>query len=75
MYSSILNQLNSIREELTDIIDGKSEKLIDSTRSIKLKDEIQKNVLDMITQTIDEIDTIVDDIDNNEYDDEENYDY
>ena len=67
--------MNSIREELTDIIDGKSEKLIDSTRSIKLKDEIQKNVLDMITQTIDEIDTIVDDIDNNEYDDEENYDY
>lgn len=74
MYAKVLKHLNSIREELQDIIDGQTDRLLDSTKSIELQNDIQRNVIDSITNTIDEIDTITDAIDNDEYNnDEDNY--
>lgn len=74
MYAKVLKHLNSIREELQDIIDGQTDRLLDSTKSTELQNDIQRNVIDSITNTIDEIDTITDAIDNDEYNnDEDNY--
>jgi len=75
MYAKVLKHLNSIREELQDIIDGQSDRLLDSTKSNQLQDDIQRNVIDTITSAIEEIDYIIDGIDGGDYnDDEENED-
>lgn len=71
MYDKVLKHLNSIREELQDIIDGQSDRLLDSTKSTQLQDEIQRNVIDTITSAIEEIDYIIDGIDGGDYNDDE----
>jgi uncharacterized protein YoxC len=75
MYSKALKHLNQIREELTDIIDGQSERLLDSTKSPQLQDDMQRNVIDLINETIEGIDNIVDSIDRDEYSDDEENEY
>jgi hypothetical protein len=73
MYDKTLKYLNSLREELQDIIDGQSDKILDSTKSPQLQDDIQRNIIDLISETIDGIDNIVESIDRDEYyDDDEN---
>ncbi len=71
MYAKVLKHLNSLREELQDIIDGQSDRLLDSTKSTQLQDEIQRNVIDTITSAIEEIDYIIDGIDGGDYNDDE----
>jgi replicative DNA helicase len=67
MSVRVLNELYSIREQLSEILDNHSDKLIESTRSRSLKEELQTNVIDMMSQTIDEIDKICDNIEGNDY--------
>lgn len=71
MYAKVLKHLNSVREELQDIIDGQSDRLLDSTKSTQLQDDIQRNVIDTINSAIEEIDYIIDGIDGNDYNDDE----
>jgi len=67
MSVRVLNELYSIREQLSEILDNHSDKLIESTRSRSLKEELQTNVIDMMSQTIDDIDKICDNIEGNDY--------
>ena len=67
MSVRVLNELYSVREQLSEILDNHSDKLIESTRSRSLKEELQTNVIDMMSQTIDEIDKICDNIEGNDY--------
>jgi gas vesicle protein len=71
MYAKVLKHLNYISEELQDLIDGQSDRLLESTKSPELQTDIQRNVIDTITSAIEEIDRIIESIDNNEYNDDE----
>jgi hypothetical protein len=71
MYAKVLKHLNYISEELQDLIDGQSDRLLESTKSPELQTDIQRNVIDIITSAIEEIDSIIESIDNNEYNDDE----
>jgi len=73
MYAKVLKHLNSIREELQDIIDGQSDRLLESTKSTQLQDDIQRNVIDTITSAIEEIDNIIDAIDSDDYNETDDY--
>jgi hypothetical protein len=77
MYAKVLKHLNLLREELQDIIDGQSDRLLESTKSAQLQDDIQRNVIDTITSAIEEIDVIIDAIDSDDYNenDEDNENY
>lgn len=74
MYSKVSKELNTIKKQLNDIIENQTDTLIDATRSSKLKATLQKNVLDNITQTIEEIDLIFDDIYGDEFNTNLDYD-
>ena len=74
MYSKVSKELNTIKKQLNDIIENQTDTLIDATRSSKLKVTLQKNVLDNITQTIEEIDLIFDDIYGDEFNTNLDYD-
>ena len=71
MYAKVLKHLNSLREELQDIIDGQSDRLLESTKSTQLQGDIQRNVIDTISSAIEEIDYIIDGIDGDDYNDDE----
>ena len=73
MYAKVLKHLNSVREELQDIIDGQSDRLLESTKSSQLQDDIQRNVIDTITSAIEEIDVIIDAIDSDDYNENDDY--
>lgn len=78
MHSETLKKLISLKDELNNILEN-SETLLDSTDSLELQQEIEKNVINYITETIDEIDIILENIENGDYgdlsDNEYNFDY
>jgi len=69
MFTKTLKQLSSIKDELNDLLETKSDNLIDSTNSTELQVEIQKNVIDYISETIEQIDIILEEIEDGSYDD------
>lgn len=72
MNKKVLKELKRLRETLQEIIDSDSERLIYSTQSPVLRVELQKTVLDLVEETLTNIDTITDNIDNEEYTDDDN---
>jgi RNA polymerase-binding transcription factor DksA len=77
MHSKTLKQLTSFRDELNGILENKSDKLLDSTNSLELQEEIERKVVNFLSETIEEIDIIIENIENGEYDDssDDGYDY
>ena len=68
MHGKTIKQLLSIKDELNTIIEGESDKLLDSTNSPDLQEELQINVLNYILETIEQIDIILENIESEEYD-------
>jgi hypothetical protein len=74
MHHKTLKQLNTLRDNLSELHENSTDKLIESTNSNDLQNEIQRNVINYITETIDQIDIIMENIDNGEYDETTNND-
>jgi RNA polymerase-binding transcription factor DksA len=74
MHHKTLKQLNTLRDNLNELYENSTDKLIESTNSNDLQNEIQRNVINYITETIDQIDIIMENIDNGEYDETTNND-
>jgi hypothetical protein len=70
MHGKTIKQLLSIKDELNTIIEGGSDKLLDSTNSPDLQEELQINVINYISETIEQIDVILENIESGEYDEE-----
>lgn len=78
MHGKTLKQLLSFKDELNTLLESRSDKLLDSTNSTDLQEELQRNVIDYISETIEQIDIIIENIESGEYDqtsDEEFDDY
>jgi RNA polymerase-binding transcription factor DksA len=74
MHHKTLKQLNTLRDNLSELHENSTDKLIESTNSNDLQNEIQRNVINYITETIDQIDIIMENIENGEYDETTNND-
>ncbi len=70
MYGKTIKQLLAVKDELNEILDVRSEKLLDSVNSFELQTELQRNVIDYITETIEQIDIILENIESGGYDDD-----
>jgi hypothetical protein len=60
------------------VIEIRGEKVLDSTNKSELQEDLQRNIIDYITETIEQIDLMIDNIESGEYDqtpDEEFDDY
>jgi RNA polymerase-binding transcription factor DksA len=78
MHGKILKQLLSFKDDLNSVLETKTDKLLDSTDSVELQEELQRNVIDYVSETIEQIDIILENIENGEYDepiDDEREDY
>jgi hypothetical protein len=72
MHGKTIKQLLSLKDELNSILETRSEKLLDSTKSSGLQEELQRNIVDYLSETIDQIDMIMDNIEGGEYDENDN---
>jgi|688.fasta_scaffold416075_1 hypothetical protein len=72
MHGKTIKQLLALKEELNSILETRSEKLLESTKSSYLQEELQRNIVDYISETIDQIDMIMDNIEGGEYDENDN---
>jgi hypothetical protein len=72
MHGKTIKQLLALKEELNSILETRSEKLLESTKSSYLQEELQRNVVDYLSETIDQIDMIMDNIEGGEYDENDN---
>lgn len=68
MHGKTLKQLLSLKDELSSVLESRSDKLLDSTNSAELQEELQRNVIDYISETIEQIDITIENIENGEYD-------
>lgn len=68
MHGKTLKQLLSLKDELSSVLENRSDKLLDSTNSGELQEELQRNVIDYISETIEQIDITIENIENGEYD-------
>lgn len=74
MQEKIINELLSLREELSMLSDKYGESILYITNSSDLQNDIQINVINFLNEANDEIDTIIENIENGEYDDDEEFD-
>lgn len=69
MNINTLTQLIEIKEELSLIVDSKSESLLESTEQEDLQSEIERNVIDYMKETIEQIEIIIEGIEKGDYED------
>ena len=74
MQEKIINELLSLREELSILSDKYGESILYITNSSDLQNDIQINVINFLNEANDEIDTIIENIENGEYDDDQEFD-
>ena len=74
MQEKIINELLSLREELSMLGDKYGESILYITNSSDLQNDIQINVINFLNEANDEIDTIIENIENGEYDDDQEFD-
>jgi hypothetical protein len=74
MQEKIINELLSLREELSMLSDKYGESILYITNSSDLQNDIQINVINFLNEANDEIDTIIENIENGEYDDDQEFD-
>ncbi len=78
MHGKTLKQLLSFKDELNTLLENRTDKLLYSTNSADLQEELQRDVIDYVSETIEQIDIIIENIESGEYDqtsDEELDDY
>lgn len=69
MNINTLTRLIEIKEELSLIVDSKSESLLESTEQEDLQSEIERNVIDYMKETIEQIEIIIEGIEKGDYED------
>ena len=76
MYTKTIKHLSIIREELENLLESHSDKVLD-TKSFELQDDIERNVINSINEIIEQIEIISEDIESGTYeediDDDEDY--
>ena len=75
MHEKTINQLLSLREDLSILSDKHGESILHITNSNDLQNDIQTNVINYITESVEQIDAIIEDIENGEYDEVDEPDY
>ena len=66
MYTKTLKHLSIIKDELENLLESHSEKVLD-TKSYELQDDIERNVINSINEVIEQIEMISEDIENGTY--------
>ena len=66
MYTKTLKHLSIIKDELENLLESHSEKVLD-TKSYELQDDIERNVINSINEVIEQIEMITEDIENGTY--------
>jgi len=66
MYTKTLKHLSIIKDELENLLESHSEKVLD-TKSFELQDDIERNVINSINEVIEQIEMITEDIENGTY--------
>jgi len=66
MYTKTLKHLSIIKDELENLLESHSEKVLD-TKSFELQDDIERNVINSINEVIEQIEMISEDIENGTY--------
>ena len=69
--SQIIIKLTELQNKLNDLYETYSITLLNSTTKKNIADDIEINVFEHITDAIDEIDIIIENIHNESYDDDE----
>jgi RNA polymerase-binding transcription factor DksA len=66
MYTKTLKHLSIIKDELENLLESHSEKVLD-TKSYELQDDIERNIINSINEVIEQIEMITEDIENGTY--------
>ena len=72
MYTKTLKHLTVIREELEELLDEHSEKLL-NTKSIDLQDDIEKNIINVLNEVVEQIDIIIENIETGSYESNDDF--
>lgn len=72
MYTKTIKHLTTVREGLEELLDDHSEKML-AAQSIDLQNDIEKNIIDPIKETLEQIEVIIDNIESGSYDSNDNY--
>ena len=73
MYTKTIKHLTTVRGTLEELLDEHSEKIL-NVRSIDLQNDIEKDVIDPIKETLEQIDIIIDNIETGSYDSNDEFD-
>ena len=68
MHGKTIKQLLNLKDDLNSVIEIRGEKVLDSTNKSELQEDLQRNIIDYITETIEQIDLMIDNIESGEYD-------
>ena len=74
MHNKTVRKLMSLKNELNSLLEEKPH-VIDSTRSVLLQNDIEKNIFDVISETIDEVDVVIESIENGDYDEPSDFSF
>lgn len=66
MYTKTLKHLTILKEELESLLESHSEKML-NTKIMELQDDIERNVINNINETIEEIEIIIENIESGTY--------
>lgn len=69
MYTKTIKHLSIIREELENLLESHSDKVLD-TKSFELQDDIERNVINSINEIIEQIEIISEDIESGTYEED-----
>jgi hypothetical protein len=72
MHTKTLKHLTVIREELEGLLDEHSEKLL-NTKSIDLQDDIEKNIINVLNEVVEQIDVITENIETGSYESNDDF--
>lgn len=70
MHTKVIRNITKLKEELETLLETHTDKVLDSTKSEKLQGDIQRDVLNYMSDTIDEITNLLESIDDGDYDED-----
>ena len=73
MYTKTIKHLTTVRGTLEELLDEHSEKIL-NVQSIDLQNDIEKDIIDPIKETLEQIDIIIDNIETGSYDSNDEFD-
>jgi hypothetical protein len=75
MYNDAIKHLTVLKNQLGSLLEDRAIKALDLTDNDELQNEIQNGVIDYITETIENLEIILEDVDRGDYDyDDDTYD-